>query len=72
MSTAACVDEFGDFLDVSCVNYPMVSQSQSDRARHECHRGQVLAQPVMQFLAQPLLLAIADREDFPFQALCAG
>ena len=42
-------------------------QSQRDGACHECDRGEVLAQPIMQFLAQPLLLPIAYREDFSLQ-----
>jgi hypothetical protein len=49
----------------------MISQAQGDRARHECHRGQVLAQPVMQFLAQSLLLTVAYGEDFAFEPFAA-
>ena len=62
------VYQLGDFVDVSCVDDTMVLQTQRDRARHECDPGEVLANSVMQFLAQALLLSVADSEDFALES----
>ena len=57
------VHQLGDFFDIIYFDDAMVSQPQRDRARHECDCGEVLAKPIVQFLAKSLLFAITDLEN---------
>src|SRR6266487_6750149 len=66
------VHQLGDFFDIIYFDDAMVFQSQCDRARHECDRGEVLAKPIVQFLAKSLLFAITDFKNLAFKAFTLG
>src|SRR6266496_5352173 len=50
----------------------MIFQSQGNRARHEGNRGEVLTKPIVQFLPETLLFAIADFKNFAFKAFASA
>jgi hypothetical protein len=62
------VHQLRDFFDIIYFDNAVVFQSQSNRARDKRNRSKVLTKPIVQFLSETLLFAIADFKNFAFKS----